>query len=246
MERDERCVHKQKEEELLNNTMDEVQDERTSMAKSDTRKVSMVITNEARPKLKSSLLRKTKQVSFALGATIRRAARHVLNHKTKSVGFKWDSEVLEFNKDDVPSAIYDSGADNSYVSEEDRKKAGMPILRESTREVLTANNATSKGKYETTLPFEQIPTEAREATSFEDFPHSLISVGQMAASGLVSIFTKKDVTVHHEEDVLIKCKGEPILVGKRDEQGRYHIPLVQHKGQWQPRMPSSRERKQLE
>ena len=49
---------------------------------------------------------------------------------------------------------------------------------------------------------------------------------------------KKGVTVHKEEDVLITCKGAPILIGKRDERGRYRIPLVQERGQWLPRHPT--------
>ena len=48
---------------------------------------------------------------------------------------------------------------------------------------------------------------------------------------------------YNEEDVLITCKGAPILIGKRDERGRYCIPLVQECGQWSPRhpMPKTRE-----
>jgi hypothetical protein len=29
-----------------------------------------------------------------------------------------------------------------------------------------------------------------------------------------------------EEDVLITCKGEPILIGIRDNQGQYQTPLM--------------------
>jgi hypothetical protein len=44
-----------------------------------------------------------------------------------------------------------------------------------------------------------------------------MSVGQTSDDGTILIFTKDGVTVHKEEDVLITCKGEPILIGKRDE-----------------------------
>jgi hypothetical protein len=40
-----------------------------------------------------------------------------------------------------------------------------------------------------------------------------MSVGKTADDGTISIFTKDGVTVHNEQDVLITCKGEPILVG---------------------------------
>ena len=44
---------------------------------------------------------------------------------------------------------------------------------------------------------------------------------------------------------MITCRGEPILIGTRDERGRYRIPLQQRRGQWQPRRPSKRARKVL-
>jgi hypothetical protein len=62
-----------------------------------------------------------------------------------------------------------------------------------------------------------------------------MSVGKTSDDGTISIFTKDGVTVHNEQGVLITCKGEPILIGIRDEHGRYRIPLIQQKGQWQPR-----------
>ena len=74
---------------------------------------------------------------------------------------------------------------------------------------------------------------------------SLMSVGKMADDGTVSVFTKKGVNVFKEEDVLITCKGEPILIGVRDSHGRYRIPLMQQRGQWQPRRPSKQARKAL-
>ena len=52
----------------------------------------------------------------------------------------------------------------------------------------------------------------------------------MADDGNISIFTKEGVKGHKEEDVLITCQGEPVLIGKRDEYGRYGILLVQQRG----------------
>jgi len=84
-----------------------------------------------------------------------------------------------------------------------------------------------------------------QADTFMDFPTSLMSVGKTANDGTVSIFTKEGVNVFKEEDVLITCKGKPILVGVRDSHGRYRIPLIQQWGQWQPRHPSKQARKAL-
>ena len=59
------------------------------------------------------------------------------------------------------------------------------------------------------------------------FKTSLMSVGKTADDGNVSVFTERDVKVYKEADVLITYKGKPTLVGRRDERGRYRIPLVQ-------------------
>ena len=47
----------------------------------------------------------------------------------------------------------------------------------------------------------------------------------------VSIFTKDDITVHMEEDIIITCKGVPILIGEWDKRGCYCVPLVEQQGQ---------------
>jgi hypothetical protein len=84
-----------------------------------------------------------------------------------------------------------------------------------------------------------------QADTFQDFPTSLMSVGKMANDGTVSVFTKDGVNLFKEEDALITCKGEPILIGVRDSHGRYQIPLMQQRGQWQPRRPSKQAQKAL-
>jgi len=72
-----------------------------------------------------------------------------------------------------------------------------------------------------------------------------MSVGKTSDDGTISIFTKEGVTVHKEQDVLITCKGEPMLISIRDDKGRYRIPLVQQRGRWQPRKPSKKARQAL-
>ena len=101
---------------------------------------------------------------------------------------------------------YDSGADGHYCSESDRKKAGLHIVRCSTKRVGVANGGMSTGKYVTQLTFQHLFEQAAEADTFNDFPSSLLSVGKTADDGNISIFTNKGVTVHKEEDVLITCK----------------------------------------
>ncbi len=58
-----------------------------------------------------------------------------------------------------------------------------------------------------------------QADTFQDFPPSLMSMGKTADNDTVSDFAKEGVNVFKEEDVLITCKGKPILIGVRDSHG---------------------------
>jgi hypothetical protein len=57
-----------------------------------------------------------------------------------------------------------------------------------------------------------------------------MSMGKTSYDGSVSVFMKEGINVFKEEDVLITCKGEPILIGIQDNQGRYQLPLMQQQG----------------
>ena len=73
-----------------------------------------------------------------------------------------------------------------------------------------------------------------------------MSVVKTADDGNMSIFTKDGVTIYKEEDLLITCHRKPILVSKRDERGRYRIPLTQDHGKWQLHRPTKAARRQLQ
>ena len=135
---------------------------------------------------------------------------------------------------------FDSGADGHYLSETNRITVGLPILWPSNKQVGVANGGTSKARHVSHLPFPQLSTNAALADSFDDFPQSLMSVRKTCDEGTIAIFMHAGVTVHKEQDVLLTCRGKPLLIGARDEHGRYRIPLVQHKGHWQPRHPSKK------
>lgn len=77
------------------------------------------------------------------------------------------------------------------------------------------------------MPFPQFSPKAAEADTFSEFKTSFLSVGKTADNVNVSISTKEHVNVYKEEDILNTCKGKPILIGRRDERGRYKIPLIQ-------------------
>jgi hypothetical protein len=53
-----------------------------------------------------------------------------------------------------------------------------------------------------------------------------MSVDKTANDGTVSVFAKEGVNVFKEEDVLITCKGELILIEVRDSHGRYQTPMA--------------------
>ena len=107
-----------------------------------------------------------------------------------------------------------------------QKRADLTILGESNNRVQVADGTVSTGKHRVQLQFKQLSKKANEADTFKNFSNYLLSVGKVNEDGNMSIFTSDEVTVHKEEDVLITCKGKPILVGIRDDCGRYRIPLV--------------------
>ena len=149
-----------------------------------------------------------------------------------------------FNNHTVPISItYDSGADGNYLSNRDYIKAGLFILRQSTHKVRVANGGTSQAKHVTRLLFHKLSARAQQADTFPAW--SLMSAGKTSDDSTISMFTKIGVTVFKEEDVLITCKGKPILIGIQDEWGFYQIPLMQQRGHWQPRRPSKQACKAL-
>ena len=220
---------------FLDTTITRAEDERTDMAKADiTNKTHTAINaNHKLHHHRPSLLQQGRNTSYRISTALKR----VTNNNKKCVRFAATHSVRTFTSHPTTFITFDLGADEHYVSERDRKAAGLPILKRSTKRVGVANGSTSHAKHVTTLPFANLSSNANQADTFEDFPSSLMSVGKTADDGTISIFTKDGVTVHKEQDVLITCKGAPILIGARDAQGRYRIPLIQQKGQWQPRRP---------
>ena len=165
-------------------------------------------------------------IGSALNQTVKRATG------TKQVQFSRETP------DDNISVIYDSGADGHYITKEDCKQATLPILRKLSKKVNVANGKTCKAKFITQLPFQTRSTTARTADTFTEFLHSLMSVGKTSDNGIISIFKKKGVMVHKEQDVLIRMKGKPFLIGFQYDHGQNRIPLIQQCEQWLPRRPS--------
>ena len=58
-----------------------------------------------------------------------------------------------------------------------------------------------------------------------------MSLEKTADDNKVSVFTKEGVKIFKETDSIITYKGQPIVIGKRGERGRYIISLVQNRRQ---------------
>jgi len=238
---------KDSEELFFDNSITQAEDERTTMAKNDNknaRRIAIDAAHAKQDKPRIGIVQQGRNTVYTFGSALKRQFKSIT--KSKHVCFAKQHTVRQIDENITCVMVdYDSGADGNYISEEDRHKAGLPILRASTKKVGVANGGKSKATHVTRLPFQKLSAKANEADTFKDFTSSLMSVGKTSDDGTISVFTKDGVTVHKEEDVLITCKGEPILIGVRDTNGRYRIPLVQQRGQWQPRRPNKRQRKFL-
>ncbi len=164
-----------------------------------------------------------------IGSVFKRNMKNITG--TKHVHFSCNTQVHIIPSCHDAAAtilvIYNSGVDGHYITKTDQVQAQLPILRKASKRVAAANGETCKAKFVTHLPFHMLSTSAKQAKTFTEFSHSLMSVGQTANNCMISIFTKEGVTVHKEQDILITCKGKPILIGVRNNHGRYSIPLVQ-------------------
>lgn len=162
-------------------------------------------------------------------AQIKKKAHHRM--KAQEAARK-SKPLLIWWKDKALSLLYDSGADGHYTTESMRQRARLQVIGPSDKRVGTANGGTSNGKHRVRLPFCGLSDTANEADTFNDFKYSLYSVGTVNDDGNVSIFTKDDVRVYREEEVLIMCKGKTLLIGTRDERPLQNpaIPTVRAMG----------------
>ncbi len=86
--------------------------------------------------------------AYSLGSAFNRMIKKI--NKSEHVSFTTHNSVHQYIDNEQPIMLtYDSGADGHYISEKDRRKAGLPILRTSTRKVGVTNGGTSNAKYVT-------------------------------------------------------------------------------------------------
>ena len=244
-----KCLHLLTEDAMLDQHITWAKDEHTAAAKGDTTaKQCLTIDNSHKGGTMHaptpSIIQTSRNLGFVFSTSLHRAAQKLSSDH--HVHFSSHTSICHYDPNaHVPMITYDSGAGGHYLCKADRIAARLPILRPSSRRVSVTNGSTSTTIHVSKLPFPQLSPSASHADSFHDFPQSLMSVGKTCDDGTISIFTQDGGTIHKEHDVLITCRGEPLLIGVRNDRGRYRIPLVQHRGQWQPRTPSKKARQAL-
>ncbi len=214
---------------FLENSITIAEDERTDMAKNNNnnaKRNAIDMAHSKRVPTHIGWVQRGCNLAYKLSSAFNKTIQK-LNKSTQHVRFAAHASKRRYHHQDKPIMItYNSGANGNYLSERDCVQAGLLILKASTRKVGVANSGTSQAQHVTQLPFQKLSARARQADTFPDFPTSLMSIGKTSNDGTILIFNKIGVTVHREEDVLITCKGEPILIEVQDKQGRYRIPLV--------------------
>ncbi len=196
---------------FLNDSITLAEDKRTSLAKADESNKQRMAINAAHTKRGTTSIGFTQRgcnAAYSLSSAFNRTIKKI--NKNKHVSFATHNKVHQYNSNEQPIMItYDSGADGHYISEKDRHKAGLPILRTSTRTVGVANGGTSKAKYVTQLPFRQLSAQAKQADTLQDFPSSLMSVGKTANDGTVSVFTKKESLFSRKKTCSSHARANP-------------------------------------
>ena len=231
---------------FLDQQIDKAEDERTRMAKRDKSNIQKTAIDAAHSNnshTKPGILQSISNFSLGISTEFGRIWKPLSQRRT--VTFKLKNNRTRLYNPTV-SATLDTGADVHCVAEGDRKLLGMPALRPSTKRVAVADGTVCRGKFETRLPIDGISDSAATADTFDNFKSTLISVGELANDGTVSVFTEDGVSVHKKEEVLILVKGKPILVGYRNSRGQYKVPLEYRKGQMAPIKPTRKRREKLE
>jgi hypothetical protein len=141
---------------FLDNSITQAKDEHTAIAKNHTNNAKHVAINSAHAQCDQptiGLAQRGQNTAYRLGSAFNRTIKKL--NKNKHVSFAKQNKIHLFDATSTPSIMltYDSGADGHYISKQDQRKAGLPILRPSTRQVGVTNGGTSNAKYITQLPF---------------------------------------------------------------------------------------------
>jgi hypothetical protein len=146
---------KQKQEPIFDNNITQAKDKRTILAKGNQTNTQCRAIDSAHVKNNKpaiGLAQRGCNTAYSLGTTIDRTLKKISNNK--HIRFAKNNKVHLFDNAETPIMMtYDSGANGHYISKKDRRKAGLPIIRKSTRRVGVANGGVSQAKFVTQLPY---------------------------------------------------------------------------------------------
>jgi hypothetical protein len=115
---------------FLNNSITLAEDEWTSLAKDDTNSKKHLAINAAHTKHGTpsiGIAQCGRNAAYSLGYAFNRTIKKI--NKNKHVSFAKHNKVHQYTNNEHPIMVmYDSGANGHYISEKDRRKAGLPIL----------------------------------------------------------------------------------------------------------------------
>jgi hypothetical protein len=115
---------------FLDNNITQAEDERTILAKGNQTNTHCWAIDSADVKNNKptiGLAQGGHNTAYSLGTTISQTLKKISNNK--HIRFAKNNEVHLFDNTETPIIItYNSGADGHYISEKDRRKAGLPII----------------------------------------------------------------------------------------------------------------------
>ena len=115
----------------------------------------------------------------------------------------------------------DTGASGHYVASKDKHKIGIKNLRRTTtpKVVLLPNQETIQSTHDSELVIPIVSHQSKSATIFPNLTNaSLLSIGKLCDDDCTAIFTKEDMKVMKEKEI--------VLEGKRNkEDGLWDVQL---------------------
>ena len=130
--RKEKYIEELNDDVIIDWYIAKVEDERTSIEKRKQQRKR----HSEKTSVKPSILERERGINQTVATATRRLFQQIKKGSTKRVKFAMQPLVQILDAGEEPVMItYDSGADGNYVSEEDRARLGMPILRQSKRRV---------------------------------------------------------------------------------------------------------------
>ena len=127
---------------FLDDSVTTTEDKRTDLAKNDATNAKCKAFDSTHGKRNTAnigLAQRGCNMAYSMSSAFNRMFKK-LNKTRRHVSCASHNSVGLFNDHTEPIMItYNSGADGNYTSERDCIKAGLPILRQSTRKVRVAN-----------------------------------------------------------------------------------------------------------